>query len=57
MVGRLKQNTWKTEDGKNRSQIEIIAEHVEFKPFKKTTEHESDSQEEEAVQEKEAVSF
>ena len=56
MVGRLKQSTWKTEDGKNRSQIEIIAEHVEFKPFKKTTEHESDSQEE-TVQEKEAVSF
>lgn len=57
VVGRLKQSTWKTEDGKNRSQIEIIAEHVEFKPFKKTIEHESDSQEEEAVQEKEAVSF
>lgn len=35
VVGRLHQNAFKTEDGKSRSKIEIIAEHVEFKPFLK----------------------
>ncbi|MCH5294434.1 MAG: single-stranded DNA-binding protein [Treponema sp.] len=33
VVGRLKQDRWKDEDGKNRSRITVIAEHVEFKPF------------------------
>lgn len=33
VVGRLKQSRWKNEDGKGRSKVTIIAEHVEFKPF------------------------
>lgn len=33
VVGRLKQQRWKNEEGKTRSKISIIAEHVEFKPF------------------------
>ena len=38
VVGRLKQNMWKSEDGKSHSKIEIIAEHVDFKPFLKKNE-------------------
>lgn len=32
VVGRLKQDRWKTEEGKNTSRVSIIAEHIEFKP-------------------------
>ena len=36
VVGRLKQDRWTDADGKGHSRIEIVAEHVEFKPqFKK----------------------
>ena len=32
VVGRLKQNRWKSNDGKNMSRIIVIAEHIEYKP-------------------------
>ncbi len=32
VVGRIKQNRWKSEDGKNMSRVSIIAEKVVFKP-------------------------
>jgi single-strand DNA-binding protein len=36
VVGRLKQDRWTGDDGKQRSRIAIVAEHVEFRPeFKK----------------------
>ena len=36
VVGRLKQDRWTDADGKARSKVVIVAEHVEFKPeFKK----------------------
>ena len=36
VVGRLRQDRWTDPEGKLRSRIEIVAEHVEFKPnFKK----------------------
>jgi len=36
VVGRLKQNRWNDTEGKQRSRISIVAEHVEFRPeFKK----------------------
>ncbi|MDR2210112.1 MAG: single-stranded DNA-binding protein [Spirochaetaceae bacterium] len=36
VVGRLKQARWNGADGKQRSRITIVAEHVEFRPdFKK----------------------
>lgn len=38
VVGRLKQSRWKTEDGKSKSRISIIAEHIEFKSFLKKIE-------------------
>lgn len=33
VVGRLKQDRWKTADGHNASKIFIVAEHVDFKPL------------------------
>jgi len=36
VVGRLKQSRWNDLEGKSRSKISIVAEHVEFRPeFKK----------------------
>ena len=36
VVGRLKQERWMAGDGKPRSRVKIVAEHVEFRPeFKK----------------------
>ncbi|HUW41709.1 MAG TPA: single-stranded DNA-binding protein [Rectinemataceae bacterium] len=32
VVGRLKQDRWTDPEGKTRSKIKIVAEHVEFKP-------------------------
>lgn len=40
VVGRLKQDTWKNNDGKSCSRVYVVAEHVEFKPVKKITEEE-----------------
>lgn len=31
VVGRLKQNRWKNNDGKSTSKVSIIAEHIEYK--------------------------
>jgi single-strand DNA-binding protein len=39
VVGRLKQDRWTGQDGKNHSRVFIVAEHLEFKPeFKKESE-------------------
>jgi len=32
VVGRLKQDRWENGEGKTRSKVHVIAEHVEFKP-------------------------
>jgi single-strand DNA-binding protein len=32
VVGRLKQDRWTGNDGKQRSRVSIVAEHVEFRP-------------------------
>jgi single-strand DNA-binding protein len=32
VVGRLRQDRWTSPEGQTRSKIEIVAEHVEFKP-------------------------
>jgi single-strand DNA-binding protein len=34
VVGRLKQDRWSDPEGKTRSRVKIVAEHVEFKPQK-----------------------
>ena len=38
VVGRLKQDTWKDTSGKTASRIYVVAEHIEYKPEKKTSE-------------------
>lgn len=44
VVGRLKQNRWKTPEGKNTSRVTIIAEKIEFKQrFNKTAAEESEA--------------
>ncbi|HOX33590.1 MAG TPA: single-stranded DNA-binding protein [Spirochaetales bacterium] len=35
VVGRLKQDRWTDPEGRQRSKVKIVAEHVEFKPQKK----------------------
>jgi single-strand DNA-binding protein len=43
VVGRLKQDRWTDNDGKARSRVTIVAEHVEFRPeFKKEADAEKD---------------
>jgi single-strand DNA-binding protein len=38
VVGRLRQDRWEDQEGKTRSKVHIVAEHVEFKPkFKNDT--------------------
>lgn len=32
VVGRLKQDRWKTPEGKSSSKVSIIAEHIDFQP-------------------------
>jgi single-strand DNA-binding protein len=32
VVGRLKQDRWNDANGKQRSKVTIVAEHVEFRP-------------------------
>ena len=36
VVGRLKQDTWKDDSGKSSSRVYVVAEHIEYKPLKKT---------------------
>ena len=43
VVGRLKQDTWKDEAGKSASRIYVVAEHIEYKPVKKTDEADAKS--------------
>lgn len=35
VVGRLKQDRWKDGEGRPRSRVKIVAEHVEFRPMPK----------------------
>ncbi len=50
IVGRLKQDRWADQDGKNHEKLKIVAEHVEFKPvFNKTKKAEEDKPEDEQL--------
>jgi single-strand DNA-binding protein len=41
VVGRLRQDRWDGPDGKSRSKVTIVAEHVEFRPeYRKEAEEE-----------------
>ena len=54
IIGRLKQDRWKGKDGKGRSKIYVIADHMEFRPAfrKKESESESESESVRAKEEK-----
>lgn len=56
VVGRLKQERWTDGEGKPRTHVKIVAEHVEFRPeFKKEEEdHEKEEKPVEAERELEA---
>ncbi len=45
VVGRLKQDTWKDNNGKTASRIYVVAEHIEYKPVKKTDAEEAEKKE------------
>ncbi len=50
VVGRLKQDRWEDSEGKTRSKVQIIAEHVEFKPrLKKDGDQPESEQEQERI--------
>ena len=52
VVGRLKQDRWTGNDGKNHTKVAIVAEHVEYRPdFKKPGDSVSESAAEEAAAE------
>jgi single-strand DNA-binding protein len=59
VVGRLKQDRWTDPEGKPRSRVLIVADHVEFKPQLKGKDGEEKPAEEEDVEEeaKEAASL
>jgi single-strand DNA-binding protein len=47
VVGRLKQDRWNDSEGKQRSKVTIVAEHVEFRPdFKKDAKPATEAQSE-----------
>jgi single-strand DNA-binding protein len=50
VVGRLKQERWMGTDGKPRSAVKIVAEHVEFKPEFKDKPSTADAQEAELLE-------
>jgi len=41
VVGRLKQDRWTDPEGKQRSKVKIVAEHVEFKPTRQPAQAEA----------------
>lgn len=49
VVGRLKQDRWTDAEGKARSKIIVVAEHVEFKPVFKKPESTMEQDEEEEI--------
>lgn len=42
VVGRLKQDRWKDPEGRPRSKVKIVAEHVEFRPMRRKPEEGED---------------
>lgn len=55
VVGRLKQDRWTDPEGKPRSRVLIVAEHVEFKPMKQPAQETAEAAEEEQAEAAAAV--
>ncbi len=49
VVGRLKQDRWKDGEGRPRSRVKIVAEHVEFRPMSKKAQQDQGAADPEAV--------
>lgn len=45
VVGRLKQDRWKDGEGRPRSRVKIVAEHVEFRPMPRKERNEAENPE------------
>ena len=54
VVGRLKQDRWEDGEGKTRSKVHIVAEHVEFKPKFKNDGTEPEGRGEEAAEDRQS---
>ena len=45
IIGRIKQDRWQSEDGKNNSRVVVMADHIEFKPvFNNGQQNKADTQ-------------
>ncbi len=55
VVGRLRQDRWQDPEGNPRSKVEIVAEHVEFRPERKNGNGEGQDESEPAAAEAEAA--
>lgn len=45
IIGRIKQDRWKSDDGTNHSKVIVMADHIEFKPqFNNKTDTKGDNQ-------------
>lgn len=47
VIGRLKQDRWQDQEGKNRSRVKVVADHIVFKPKISKSEEKEDSEEKE----------
>lgn len=57
VVGRLKQDRWTDSEGKTKSRVMIVAEHVEFKPIKQPAPEAAEETAEEAAVAEEAAAM
>ncbi|MBQ0167667.1 MAG: single-stranded DNA-binding protein [Treponema sp.] len=55
VVGRLKQDRWTDKDGKKNSHINVIAEHIEFRPVFQAPEDAVKAVEKEVAEQKAAI--
>ena len=51
VVGRIKQDRWKTNEGKSASKYSLIAEHIDFQPQKAANENEKSKNDAELARE------
>ena len=56
-MGRLKQDRWQDTEGKTRSRVLIVAEHVEFKPIKQPAQEAAEAPEGEPAIAEEATAM
>ena len=55
VVGRIKQDRWKTNEGKSASKYSLIAEHIDFQPQKSANENENEKSKNDAELAREGI--